>query len=110
GERSRIARRRLPNPMYPPSGKCRSQSPESSGPRCVCTFVIRTSVSASPQFTSPLMPHITSVPSYPQFVDFGLGMEHLHRLKGAVDQPWHAIEKSQTKNITIQEEQNRRAR
>src|ERR1700730_2541372 len=114
GERSRIARRRLPNPMYPPSGKCRSQRPESSGPRCVCTFVIRTSVSASPKFTSPLMPHMTSAPPSPyrvlQLVDFSFGMEHLHRLKGAVDQPRHAIEKTQTKNITIEEEQNRRTR
>src|ERR1700674_1772788 len=110
GERSRMARRRLPSPMYPPSGKRRSQSPESSGPRCVCTFVIRTSVSASPQFTSPLMPHMTSAPPDPQLVDFGLGMEHLHRLERAVDQPRHAIEKSQTKNIPIQEEQNWRAR
>src|SRR4029077_19833524 len=114
GERSRIARRRLPNPMYPPSGKCRSQSPESSGPRCVCTFVIRTSVSASPQFTSPQMPHMNSAPPglslALQLVDFSFGMEHLHRLKGAVDEPRHAIEKSQTKNITIQEEENWRAR
>src|ERR1035437_2505363 len=113
-ERSRIARRRLPNPMYPPSGKRRSQSPESSGPRCVCTFVIRTSDSRSPQFTRPLMPHMASVPPrlwfvlwlVLQFVDFRFGMEHLHRLKGAVDQARHAIEKSETNNIAVQEEQN----
>src|SRR5260370_41233762 len=109
GERSRMARRRLPSPMYPPSGKRRSQSPESSGPRCVCTFVIRKSVSASPQFTSPLMPHMSSVPPVLslalQLVDFSFGMEHLHRLKGAVDQARRAIEKSQTKNITVQEEE-----
>src|SRR6266849_4862222 len=114
GERSRMARRRLPSPMYPPSGKYRSQRPESSGPRCVCTFVIRTSVSASPQFTSPLMPHMESVPPglslALQLVDFSLGVEHLHRLKRAVDQARHTIEKSQTKNITIQEEENWRAR
>src|SRR5208282_16104 len=91
-ERSRMARRRLPSPMYPPSGKRRSHSPESSGPRCVCTFVIRTSVSRSPQFTSPLTPHIASVPPDPQLVDLRLGMEHLHRLESAVDQPWYAVE------------------
>src|SRR5271155_1489223 len=109
-ERSRMARRRLPSPTYPPSGKCPSQSPQSSGPRCVCTFVIRTSVSRSPQFTSPLMPHMSSIPPDPQLVDFGLGMKHLHRLKGAVDQAGRAIEKPQTKNVTVQEEKNRRAR
>ena len=37
-------------------------------------------------------------------------MEHLHRLKGAVDQPRRAIEKSETKNITIEEEQSRGTR
>src|SRR5450631_1615807 len=110
GERSRMARRRLPSPIYPPSGKHRSHSPESSGPRCVCTFVMRASVSRSPQFTSPLMPHTTSVPPDPQLVDFRLGMKHLHRLKGAVEQPGDAIEKSQPEHIAVQEEQNRRTR
>src|ERR1700678_3401696 len=96
-ERSRIARRRLPSPIYPPFGKRRSQRPESSGPRCVCTFVIRTSASESPQFTSPLMPHIILVSPHPQLVDLGLGVEHLDRLKSAVDQAGHTIEKSQAK-------------
>src|ERR1022692_211446 len=108
-ERSRMASRRLPSPMYPPSGKRRSQSPESSGPRCVCTFVLRTRVSRSPQFTSPLMPHIISAPPHPQLVNFRFRVEHLHRLKGAIDQPRYTVEKSQTKNIAIQEEKNRGA-
>src|SRR5208282_4929750 len=106
-ERSRMARRRLPSPTYPPSGKCRSQSPESSGPRCVCTFVIRASVSRSPQLTSPLIPHMTSAPPDPELVDLRLGMKHLQRLEGAIDQAGPPIEKPQTKNVTVQEEQNR---
>src|SRR6266436_7955945 len=110
GERSRMARRRLPSPMYPPSGKRRSQSPESSGPRCVCTCVMRASVSASPQFASPLIPHMTSAPRVPQFVDFCLGVKHLHSLESAIDQPWNPVKKSQTKSITIEKEQHRRAR
>src|ERR1700737_2412933 len=108
GERSRIARRRLPNPMYPPSGKRRSQNPESSGPRCVCTFVIRTSVSASPQFTSPLIPHMTSVPPDPQFVDFGLNVKELNALHHAVDQARDAIKKSEAQYILVKKEQERR--
>src|SRR5277367_926111 len=104
-ERSRIARRRLPSPMYPPSGKRRSQSPESSGPRCVCTFVIRASVFASPQFTSPLMPHMTSSPPDPQLVDLGLDVEKLDALHGAEDQPWHAVKKSEAQDVLVQEEQ-----
>src|SRR5882672_8248125 len=110
GERSRIASRRLPSPMYPPSGKRRSQNPESSGPRCVCTCVMRASVSASPQFASPLMPHMTSVPRVPQFVDFCFGVKHLHSLESAINQPWDAVKKSQTKDVTVEKEQDRRAR
>src|SRR5258708_21171762 len=109
GERSRIARRRLPSPMYPPSGKCRSQSPESSGPRCICTFVIRTSVSASPQFTSPLMPHMTSVPSDLQLVDFGFNLEKLNALHRAVDQAWDAVKKPKAQYVLVKEEQERRS-
>src|ERR1700760_355515 len=103
-ERSRIARRRLPNPMYVLSGKRRSQNPKSSGPRWVCTFVIRTSVSESPQFTKPLMPHISSIPSGSQLVDFGFRVEHLYRLKTAVNKPRNAVEKSQPENIAIKEQ------
>src|SRR5271169_97988 len=107
-ERSRMARRRLPSPMYPPSGKCLSQNPESSGPRCVCTFVIRTSVSRSPQFTSPLMPHMTSVPPDPQLVDFRLDVKELNALHRAVDQAGDAIKKSKAQYILVKEEQERR--
>src|SRR6266853_5648312 len=108
GERSRIARRRLPNPMYPPSGKRRSQSPESSGPRCVCTFVIRTSVSASPQFTSPLMPHMSSLPPVLQLVDFCFNVKELNALHRAVDQAGGAIKKSEAQYVLVKEEQERR--
>src|SRR5258708_12506743 len=109
GERSRIARRRLPNPMYPPSRKRRSQSPESSGPRCICTFVIRTSVSASPQFMSPLMPHMTSVPSDPQFVDFGFNVKKLNPLHRAVDQARDTVKKPKAQYVLVKEEQERRS-
>jgi hypothetical protein len=50
---------------------------------------------------SPLMPHTTLVPPHAQLVDFGLGMEHLNGLKGAVDQAGHAIEEPEAKQITI---------
>src|ERR1700686_2703934 len=108
GERSRMARRRLPSPMYPPSGKRRSQSPESSGPRCVCTFVIRTSVSASPQFTSPLMPHMTSVPPDPQLVDLSFNVKELNALHRAVDEARQTCHKSEAQSVIVKEEQNRR--
>ena len=45
--------------------------------------------------------HALSSSRCSQLVDFRLGMEHLHRLKGTVDQARHAIEKSQSKKITI---------
>src|SRR5258707_13980067 len=109
GERSRIARRRLPKPIYPPSGKRRSQSPESSGPRCICTFVIRTSVSASPLFMSPLMPHMTSVPSDPQFVDFGFNVKKLNPLHRAVDQARDTVKKPKAQYVLVKEEQERRS-
>src|SRR6266478_224244 len=108
GERSRIARRRLPIPMYPPSGKRRSQSPESSGPRCVCTFVIRASVSRSPQFTSPLMPHMRSAPPGPQLVDFRLDVKELNALHRAIDQAGDAIKKSEAPYVLVEEEHQRR--
>src|SRR6267378_2445644 len=109
GERSRMAKRRLPNPMYPPSGKRRSQSPESSGPRCVCTFVIRTSVSGSPQFTSPLMPHMNSLPPVPQLVDFSFNVKELNALHRAVDQARDTVKKSEAQYVFVKEEQERRA-
>src|SRR5277367_1130914 len=105
-ERSRMASRRLPSPMYPPSGKRRSQSPESSGPRCVCTLVIRASVSRSPQFTSPLMPHTTSIPPdlsfVVQFVDLGLDVEELNALHRAIDQAGDAIKKSEAPYVLVE--------
>src|ERR1700730_13037069 len=108
GERARMARRRLPSPIYPPSGKCRSQNPESSGPRCVCTFVIRTSASASPQFTSPLMPHISSVSPDLQFVDFSFNVKKLNALHSAVDQARDTVKKSEAQYVLVKEEQERR--
>src|ERR1700676_4172255 len=108
GERSRMARRRLPSPMYPPSGKRRSQSPESSGPRCVCTFVIRTSVSASPQFTGPLIPHITLFPPDPQLVDFSLNVKELNALHRAVDEARDTVKKSEAQYVLVKEEKERR--
>src|SRR5260221_13869794 len=71
---------------------------------------MRASVSASPQFASPLIPHMTSVPRVPQFVDFCLGVKHLHSLESAIDQPWDAVKKSQTKNVAVEKKQNRRPR
>src|SRR5258708_799201 len=91
--------------MVEPSGKRRSQSPESSGPRWDCTCVMRARVSESPQFASPLMPHITSAPRFLQLVNFGLRVEHLHRLKCAVNQAGDAVQKPQTKYIAIGEQQ-----
>src|SRR6202162_6242373 len=110
GERSRMARRRLPSPLYPPLGTCRSQSPESSGPRWVCTFVIRTSVSASPQFTSPLMPHMSSLPPGPQLVDFRFNVKELDALHRAVDQARDTVKKSEAQYVFVKEEQERRPR
>src|SRR5208337_3203125 len=115
GERSRMARRRLPSPMYPPSGKRRSQSPESSGPRCVCTLVIRASASRLPQFASPLMPHTASVPprlksvlqSAFQLVDFRLDVEELNALHRAIDQAGDTIQKSKAPHILVEEESQR---
>src|ERR1700675_1680890 len=108
GERSRIARRRLPSPMYPPSGKRRSQNPESSGPRCVCTFVIRTSVSASPQLTSPLMPHMSLLSPEPQLVDFSFDVKELNALHRAIDQARDTVKKSEAQYVFVKEEQERR--
>src|ERR1700675_5114115 len=104
-----MARRRLPSPMYPPSGKRRSQSPGSSGPRCVCTFVIRTSVSASPQFTSPLMPHMSSLPPDPQLVDFSFNVKELNALHRAVDQAPDTLQKIQGLLITLKQKNEGRA-
>src|SRR6267378_5488286 len=103
-----MARRRLPSPMYPPSGKRLSQSPESSGPRCVCTFVIRTSVSGSPQFTSPLMPHMSSLPPDLQLVDFSFNVKELNALHRAVDQARDTVKKSEAQYVLVKEEQERR--
>src|ERR1700693_4524959 len=94
--------------MYPPLGKCRSQSPESSGPRWVCTFVIRTSVSASPQFTSPLMPHMNSAPPDPQLVDFSFNVKELNALHRAIDQARDTVKKSEAQYVLVKEEQERR--
>src|SRR5271155_752757 len=45
-----------------------------------------------------------------QFVDLGFGVKHLNCLKSAIDQAGHAIQKSETQGITIQEKQDGRAR
>src|SRR5579883_2933410 len=81
-ERSRIAKRRLPSPTYEPSGKRCSHRPESSGPRCACTWVMRASTSRLPQFTRPLI------------VDLGFGVEHLDGLERTVNQAGNAVEKA----------------
>src|SRR5947207_6826451 len=108
-DRSRMARRRLPRPIYEPSGKRRSQRPESSGPRCACTCVMRASVSRSPQFATPLIPHIGLDPCPPQslplqFIDLGFHVEKLNPLKPAVDQAGNAVQKSKTENVFVKEE------
>src|SRR5580704_505269 len=106
GERSRIASRRLPKPTYDPSGKRRSHSPESSGPRCACTWVIRARTSRFPQFTTPLIPHMSARIPF-EFVDFGFGVKHLHCLKSTINKPRNTVQESEAKEITVQEKQNR---
>src|SRR6266545_881414 len=68
---------------------------------------MRARVSASPQFASPLMP---SAPRFLKFVDFGLGVKHLDGLEGAVDQARNSVQKSQTKEIPVEEKEHGRAR
>src|SRR5690349_8216185 len=76
---------------------------------------MRASVSRSPQFATPLIPHIGLGP-YPshalrlQLVDLGFDMEKLNPLKPAVDQAGNAVQKSKTKKVFVKEEQHRRPR
>src|SRR3954447_2135630 len=111
-DRSRMARRRLPRPIYEPSGMRRSHRPKSSGPRCACTCVMRASVSRSPQFTTPLIPHIglalpLSHAEYFQLVYLCLDMKELYALQSAVNQAGNAIKKSQAHDVFVEEKQRR---
>jgi hypothetical protein len=66
------------------------------------------SVSRSPQFTSPLTPHTTSVPLDSQLVDFRFDVKELNALHRAVDQAGDAIQKSELYYVLVKEEQERR--
>src|SRR5437588_13102633 len=72
--------------------------------------VILRSTSASPQLTSPLMPHMrVSIPLEPEFVNLGLDVKKLDALKAAVNQASNTIQKSQPKNIFVKEKQQGRS-
>ena len=74
---------------------------------------MRASVSRSPQFATPLIPHI-GLGRFPphslhlQLINLGFDVEKLNPLKPAVDQAGNAIQKSKAKNVLVKEEQNRR--
>src|SRR5258708_4236386 len=42
------------------------------------------------------------------FVDLGLSMEHLHRLKSTVNEAGSAVQKTETEKISIEKKQDRR--
>src|SRR3954462_1704428 len=123
-ERSRIDNRRLPRPMYEPSGERWSHNPLSFGPRCRCTAVIRDSVSRFPQFARPLMPHIRVLYDRQftrtarhrfsrcnfRLVHLRLDLKKLNALQPAIDQSRDAIKKSQAKHVFVKHEQQRGSR
>src|SRR5258705_4021110 len=46
---------------------------------------------------------------HPLLINFCFSVEHLYRLKGAIDQTGHAVKKSATKQVAMKKQENGRA-